>query len=132
MKRLAHAELRCDLDLAVLLSGLRGALREAGLPPVEVARLLTVSSELGRNALKYAGGGRLTVDMSGAAPRWVEVCAEDRGPGIADVAAALTDRFSTGGTLGLGLPGVRRLRDQLDIQTRSGEGTRVRARRWLP
>jgi anti-sigma regulatory factor (Ser/Thr protein kinase) len=130
--QLGHAELRGDLDLAVLLSGLRGALREAGLPPVEVARLLTVSSELGRNMLKYAGGGWLWVEMSGSAPRWVEVRAEDHGPGIADVAAALTDRFSTGGTLGLGLPGVRRMMDQLDIQTPVGAGTGVRARRWLP
>jgi serine/threonine-protein kinase RsbT len=62
----------------------------------------------------------------------LELVAEDRGPGIADVASALTDHVSTAGTLGLGLPGVRRLMDEFELDTAPGRGTRVRVVKWRP
>jgi serine/threonine-protein kinase RsbT len=90
-------------------------------------------SELGRNILKYGGGrGHLRVtlleDGNGVG---VEVKAIDHGPGFLDPDQALKDHFSTGGTLGLGLPGTARIMDTLEIESRPGAGATVTARKWV-
>jgi anti-sigma regulatory factor (Ser/Thr protein kinase) len=124
--------IRTEADLAVLLTRVGAACRHAQITDRESARALTVISELGRNILKYAGRGHIEVALHLAPPRRIDIEALDTGPGIADVQAALRDHFSTGGTLGLGLPGVKRLVDHLEILSTPGEGTVVKARRWLP
>ena len=63
--------------------------------------------------------------------RGIEIVAEDAGPGIADVKQAMQDRFSSSGTLGLGLPGVKRMMDEFELESQLGQGTRVRVRKWL-
>jgi serine/threonine-protein kinase RsbT len=120
-------------DLAILVSRLRAVLRGLGLADEESGRLLTTALELGRNIVKYAGHGTVTLDVD-PLPRGLllRVTAVDHGPGIPDVDAALRDHFSTGGTLGLGLPGVRRLMDRLDIVTAPGRGCRITAERLVP
>jgi serine/threonine-protein kinase RsbT len=119
-----------EADLALVAGHVARALRAARASDEECARVVTAVMELARNILKYARRGevRFGVEPRGRQVRcWIE--AVDDGPGIADVAQALSDHFSTGGTLGLGLPGVRRLMDQVAIDSAPGRGTRVRAER---
>ncbi|WP_326537985.1 ATP-binding protein [Pseudorhodoferax sp.] len=105
--------------------------QQVGARTLLATEAATVVSELGMNIVKYAGRGNMTVSLQAAARAYVEVLAEDRGPGIADLDLALTEHYSSRGTLGLGLPGVRRMSDEFDISSRPDAGTRVRARRWL-
>ena len=107
--------------------------RQVGFGEVDAAKVMTAASELARNILKYAGRGAILVaGLDGPRGLGVEVVAEDSGPGIADVEAALRDHFSTAGTLGLGLPGVRRMMDEFEIASAPGRGTRVTVRKWRP
>ena len=69
--------------------------------------------------------------VKGMSGRGIEIEAVDRGPGIADCEAAMQDHFSSGGTLGLGLPGVKRMMDEFSLESTLGEGTRVTARKWI-
>jgi serine/threonine-protein kinase RsbT len=97
--------------------------------------IATVASELGRNILKYGGGrGHLLVtwleDATGSGGG-VEIKAVDHGPGFGDIDAALKDHFSTGGTLGLGLPGAARIMDSLEIESLPGSGAIVTAKKWV-
>jgi serine/threonine-protein kinase RsbT len=107
----------------------------ASFGTAEVAMIATVASELGRNILKYGGGrGQLAVTwIEDGTPRGggVEIQAVDYGPGFVDVEAALRDHYSTGGTLGLGLPGAARIMDSLEIESQPGSGAIVTARKWV-
>ncbi len=121
-----------ETDMHALVGGLHRLLQAAHCDPLNVGRLVTAASELGYNILRYAGRGQITVRIGVLGGRRVcELVAEDHGPGIADLALALQDNFSTGSGLGLGLPGVRRLMDTFDIASQPGRGTRVTVRRWL-
>lgn len=91
------------------------------------AKIKTTLSELGYNILKYAKTGSLTLYRQDSPRKAVRVFAYDQGPGIPDIALALKDHYSSGGTLGLGLPGVKRLMDRLDIESKPGQGTQVSA-----
>lgn len=105
---------------------------ELGFPSSELALIATAISELARNVLSYAGRGEIRVEPVNSGGRaGIVLVAQDEGPGIADVERALQDGFSTGGGLGLGLPGVGRLMDELEVVSAPGEGTTVTARRWL-
>ena len=122
-----------DADVVQVLLRVREESGRAGLAESDRARAMTAASELATNILKYAGRGTITVRVIADVGRsGLEIVAEDRGPGIADVEAALRDHYSTSGTLGLGLPGVRRLMDEFEIDSAPGRGTRVRARKWRP
>ncbi len=97
-----------------------------GLTPVDAQSVATAVSELARNIIKYAGQGeilfqRASCDMS----RGIIVTARDNGPGIEDIDAAMQDHFSSSGTLGLGMPGVRRMRDEFTIDSTPGKLTVV-------
>jgi serine/threonine-protein kinase RsbT len=119
-----------DISTAVLGTG--SYCTTLGLDETASRMVATAASELARNILKYAGCGELRVrlyDQGGR--RGVEIEAIDRGPGIADAERALEDHFSSGGTLGLGLPGVRRLMDEFELASEPGRGTRVVARKWI-
>jgi len=119
-----------DLQLAVLRCQ-RSALLQ-GASDLERSVIATIVSELGSNVLKYAVQGTLElrrVRREGGAD--VEITVRDAGPGIPDVELALRDHYSSGRTLGLGLPGVRRMADALDISPTAGGGTTVRVRKRL-
>ena len=104
----------------------------AGFDATRASMLGTAASELVRNILKYAGSGELIIRVIDEQDRLgLELTAVDHGPGIADVAEAMKDHVSTGGTLGLGLPGVRRMMDDMTVDSVVGEGTTVSARMWL-
>ena len=104
----------------------------AGFDATRASMLATVASELVRNILKYAGTGELIIrTIEEDEQLGLELTAVDHGPGIRDIAQAMKDHVSTGGTLGLGLPGVKRMMDDMTVNSVVGKGTTVTARKWL-
>ena len=104
---------------------------QAGFTATDVTRIVTAASELARNIFKYAGEGVMRWHMIDAGSRsGIELQFIDQGPGIADTNLAMEGGYSTGGGLGLGLPGAKRLADELDVQTAAGKGTTVTLRKW--
>ncbi|BAU54291.1 anti-sigma regulatory factor [Mucilaginibacter gotjawali] len=98
---------------------------------VNQTRLLTAASELVRNMMRYANGGTCIIEVvSSGRINGVRLTFSDRGPGIPDIAAAMRDGFSTGKSLGLGLPGTKRLVNEFDIKSKVGEGTVVTILKW--
>jgi serine/threonine-protein kinase RsbT len=119
-----------DITPAVLRAG--EYCREAGFNEVGWRMISTVVSELAHNIIKYANQGNIQLrTIHSKTRRGVEVTAVDTGPGIPDVERAMQDHFSSSGTLGLGLPGVKRMMDDFDLQSTRGKGTRVCARKWI-
>lgn len=102
-----------------------------GFSQTDVTLIATAISELARNIVQYAGRGEIVLSVIEERTR-AGLCIEarDRGPGIVDVARALEDGYSTGGSLGLGLPGARRLLDELQVESEPGVGTVVRGTKW--
>ena len=131
---LSHFDIQAEADLhaAIVNVQFNKRLREV-FGAVDVAMIATVVSELGRNILKYGGGrGHLQVTwLDDGGPGGVEVKAIDSGPGFLNADDALKDHFSTGGTLGLGLPGTARIMDSLEIDSRPGAGATVTAKKWV-
>ena len=102
-----------------------------GFSLVDQTKIVTAASELARNTLDYGGGGTVRLETVENGPRrGLRLTFEDQGPGIADVAKAMTDGYTTGGGMGMGLPGTRRLVNEFEIVSRPGEGTRVTITRW--
>lgn len=102
-----------------------------GFSLVDQTKVVTAASELARNTLVYGGGGTVQLEtVHGAGRSGLRLVFEDHGPGIPDVALALTDGYTTGRGLGLGLSGAKRLSNEFEIQTRVGEGTRVSITKW--
>lgn len=123
--------LRSDDDVVRARTRVRQLCVEIGLSLVEQTKVVTAASELARNTLRHGGGGECVikiVDVAGT--RGVSMKFLDRGPGIADVALALTDGYTSGGGLGLGLGGAKRLVDDFDLQTEVGGGTIVTIVKW--
>lgn len=125
--------IRCDEDVVRVRARVKAAAARAGLGLVDQTKIVTAASELARNALDYGGGGEAFVEVAREAGRsGVRVLVSDEGPGIPDIAKALTDRFTTGGGMGLGLGGAKRLSNEFDIRSVPGQGTRVTVARWRP
>jgi serine/threonine-protein kinase RsbT len=124
--------IRSDMDAGrVALEATRYS-QAAGFDETPSRMIATAVSELVHNILKYAGSGEIRLrQVKGKGCRGIEIEAVDRGPGIADCEAAMRDHFSSGGTLGLGLPGVERMMDEFSLESTPGEGTRVTARKWI-
>jgi serine/threonine-protein kinase RsbT len=120
-------------DIAVARNEVRLIANALGFRLIDQTRLATVASELSRNVVKYAGRGRLIAQPIAAADgrEGLRLIFEDNGPGIADVAAAMRDGFSTGRGLGCGLPGSQRLVNEFQIESELGRGTRVTVVRWI-
>ena len=121
-------------DLLRVRTVLRQHAVHAGFGLVDQTKLVTAGSELARNILRYAGGARADLRVEAVESNGrvgLRATFTDQGPGIADLEAALGDGYSTGGTLGLGLPGARRLVDDFDITTAPGQGTCVVITKWM-
>ena len=124
-------ELRSANDVVAVRQLVRTWAIEAGFSLVDQTKMVTAASELARNTIDYGGGGVARLELlTEGARRGLRVSFEDEGPGIPDVEKALTDHFTTGNGLGLGLGGARRLVNEFDISSRRGEGTRVVITRW--
>ena len=123
--------LRNQNDIVLGRQAVRRLAQEQGFSLVDQTKLVTAASELARNALIYGGGGELKWEkLVDGAKRGVRLVFEDHGPGIADIAQAMTDGWTSGNGLGLGLTGARRLVNEFELQTTVGVGTRVIIARW--
>ncbi|AQZ64544.1 anti-sigma B factor RsbT [[Actinomadura] parvosata subsp. kistnae] len=104
---------------------------EIGLSLVDQTKIVTAASELARNALVYGGGGDVRIEIVTNGPRrGLKLIFTDEGPGIPDIEQALTDGWTTGGGMGLGLGGSRRLVDEFDLVSEPGKGTTVTVTKW--
>jgi serine/threonine-protein kinase RsbT len=104
---------------------------ELGFSLVDQTKIITAASELGRNTITHGGGGQAMVEViNDGMRRGLRLTFEDKGPGIADIATAMRDGYSTGNGLGLGLSGSKRLANEFAITSAPGEGTRVVITRW--
>jgi serine/threonine-protein kinase RsbT len=127
-----HRTIRSETDASrtVLESTLYS--REAGFDETPSRMIATAVSELVRNILKYAGSGEIRLRrVKDFSRRGIEIEVVDQGPGIEDCEAAMRDHFSSSGTLGMGLPGVKRMMDEFSLESTPGEGTRVTVRKWI-
>lgn len=123
--------LRGSEDIVRMRQAVREQAVQQGLSLVDQTKLVTAASELGRNAIDYGGGGEVTIAvLANGAKRGVRLEFTDQGPGIADIELALRDGYTTGGGLGLGLGGAKRLCNEFAIESRPGAGTRVTVARW--
>ncbi len=122
---------RSSPDVVLARQATRTWAIEAGLGLVDQTKIVTAVSELARNTVDYGGGGSMTLELVEEGGRTgLRLTLEDRGPGIADINLALTDGYTTGSGMGLGLSGSRRLVNDFDIWSQPGEGTRVTITRW--
>jgi len=103
---------------------------EAGLSLVDQTKIVTAASELARNTLDYGGGGHVVAEQLAVPRRGVRLTFVDNGPGIRNIDEALRDGFTTGGGLGLGLGGAKRLSSEFSIDSAPGQGTRIMIARW--
>jgi len=123
--------IRSGDDVVRVRQAVRARAIEIGLSLVDQTKIITAASELARNTLDYGGGGEVTVEVvQTGARRGVRLSFEDWGPGIPDIAKALTDHYTTGGGLGLGLGGAKRLSNEFHIESTPGVGTRIVIARW--
>ena len=123
--------IRAQDDIVKVRQIVRAKAAEIGLSLVDQTKIVTAASELARNALDYGGGGRMHSQiLNDFGRRGLRLTFEDSGPGIADVEQALRDGFTTGGGLGLGLGGAKRLCNEFKIDTEPGRGTRITIARW--
>ncbi|GLI83540.1 anti-sigma regulatory factor [Rossellomorea marisflavi] len=110
----------------------RNVAKELGFGTVDQARITTAISELARNIYLYAGTGQICIEkLLDAGKKGVRIIALDEGPGITDIRKVMEDGYSTSGGLGAGLPGVKRLMDEFNVDSVPGEGTDIRATKWL-
>ena len=122
---------RTSDDVVLIRQQARAWAVEMGFSLVDQTKLVTATSELARNTVDYGGGGVVHFQMlSDGLRNGLRLVFEDQGPGIADLDLALKDGWTSGGGLGLGLSGARRLVNEFDIQSTVGEGTRVTITKW--
>jgi serine/threonine-protein kinase RsbT len=118
-------------DVVAVRHAVRQRAVELAFNLVDQTKIVTAASELARNTVQYGGGGRVTIEaVEDLGRRGIRLTFEDDGPGIADVELAMKDGFTTGGGLGLGLSGARRLSNDFRIESTPGKGTRVVITRW--
>lgn len=120
-----------DRDIVLARQKGRAMAVELGFSSVDATLIATAISELARNIVSYAQSGKIVLRrIRGLSRVGIVIIASDHGPGISDVPQALRDGFSTSGSLGLGLPGVRRLMDDFGITSQPGQGTTVTVKKW--
>jgi serine/threonine-protein kinase RsbT len=126
-----EAPLKSAQDIVFARQLVRREAQQLGLSLVDQTKLVTAASELARNALIYGLGGEMTAEViENGGRRGLRLTFTDHGPGIPNLELALTDGWTSGDGLGMGLSGARRLVNDFEIQSRVGEGTRVTITRW--
>jgi serine/threonine-protein kinase RsbT len=122
---------RSQNDVVLVRQIVRKWAAELGFSLVDLTKIVTAASELARNTLIHGGGGSVVLEaLQEGARRGIRLTFEDQGPGIPDVEQALRDGYTTGGGLGLGLGGSKRLMSEFQIVSKVGEGTRVIVAKW--
>jgi serine/threonine-protein kinase RsbT len=124
-------ELQTSEHVVAVRQAVRQRAIDLGFSLVDQTKIITAASELGRNAIQHGGGGRAYLEViHDGARRGLRLTFEDHGPGIPDIGLAMKDGYSTGGGLGLGLSGAKRLCNEFAITSSAAEGTRVVITRW--
>lgn len=128
----ATLPVRSGEDVVRVRQAVRSVAMDLGFSLVDQTKVITAASELARNTLTYGGGGEVRIErlLQGQKRAGVRLTFEDRGPGISNIDLALTDGYTTGNGLGLGLNGARKLSHEFDIWSQPGVGTRVTITRW--
>ena len=120
-----------EIDVIPFRNRLKEYAVKIGMSAVNQTKIITAASELARNMLKYANGGKVTIEVvSKGRENGIRLIFKDEGPGIADIRLAMQDGYSTAKSLGLGLPGTKRLVSEFDIQSQIGKGTVVTVTKW--
>jgi serine/threonine-protein kinase RsbT len=120
-----------EQDVVLARQAVRKAAQQLGFSIVEQTKIITAASELVRNAIVYGGGGILEMEMvEKNSRRGLQLIVSDQGPGIKDLSLAMKDGYTTGGGLGMGLPGTKRLVNDFAITSEPGAGTIVTVTRW--
>ena len=123
--------LQSSEDIVRVRQAVRAWAVELGFGLVDQTKIVTAASELARNTVDYGGGGQVKFEsLNDGMRRGLRLTFEDQGPGIENLELALTDGYTTGGGLGLGLSGARRLSNEFSIDSSPGQGTRVMIARW--
>jgi serine/threonine-protein kinase RsbT len=128
-----QGEVRIDDEshIVTVRKTIRDAATRLGFGITDVTRIVTAASELARNIFHYAGIGVMRWrDIEDSSRIGIELTFEDHGPGIADLELAMGEGYSTSGGLGMGLPGSKRLMDEMEIQSQIGRGTTVTVMKW--
>ena len=123
--------LRSTEDIAIVRQAVRVWASEIGFGLIDQTKIVTATSELGRNTVQHGLGGTARIEVLNDGPRkGIRITFEDSGPGIPDIELAMRDGYSTGGGMGLGLSGSKRLSNEFAIESEVGRGTRVTIARW--
>ena len=123
--------IRTSTDVVMVRQSVRALAAQLGFSLVDQTKIVTAASELARNALEHGGGGTAKLEVVTQGIRnGIRLTFEDKGPGIPDVKLAMTDGYTTGNGMGLGLSGSKRLVSELNVVTKVGEGTSVTATKW--
>jgi serine/threonine-protein kinase RsbT len=131
VQRSETMSIKTAADVVLVRQAVRKLAVEQGLSLVDQTKIVTAASELARNTLDYGGGGQLQLEtLQEGNRRGVRLTFEDKGPGIPDIDLALKDGFTTGGGLGMGLSGSKRLVNEFNIVSRVGEGTTITIAKW--
>ncbi|WP_375472280.1 anti-sigma regulatory factor [uncultured Nostoc sp.] len=131
MEKTETINIQSSTDVVLVRQAVRQLAVEIGFGLVDQTKIVTAASELARNTIDYGGGGTVKLEtLEQGRRRGLRLTFEDRGPGIPDIELALKDGFTTGGGLGMGLSGAKRLANEFEIQSVVGEGTQVTIVRW--
>lgn len=126
-----HIDIFNDMDVVSVRQQIRQVCRAMGFRDAETLSVVIAASEIARNIVVYANQGEMTIsEISSCGNVGLLIVAKDCGPGIEHLELAMEDGYSTGNTLGFGLPGAKRLMDQFTIKSKPGEGTEVRMIKW--
>jgi serine/threonine-protein kinase RsbT len=133
VERSDELTLKAGEDIVRLRQTVRERAIHVGFSLVDQTKVVTAASELGRNTIQYGGGGKACVEIvANGSRRGLRLVFSDDGPGIADLSLAMKEGYTSGGGLGLGLPGAKKLSDEFAIDSAPGKGTRVTIVRWKP
>jgi serine/threonine-protein kinase RsbT len=128
-----HIPIRFDTDIVEARLAARHLAAELGFTGSDLALIATAVSEIARNIVEYAKPGEMVITpVLDGGRRGIAVVAKDSGPGIADVARAMEEGYTSARGLGMGLPGARRLMDEFEITSKLGKGTIVTMKKWTP
>jgi len=130
-KSLSPIEITSTEGVIVVRQKVRELASDIGFGAVDQTRIATAVSELARNIYQFAGKGAVTIFSLEGDRKGIRIVCEDNGPGIADIELVMADGYSTVKSLGLGLPGAKRLMDEFQIESEPGKGTKVTIIKWL-
>lgn len=132
MTDVVQIAIRSDSDIVMVRQQARALAKELGFSASDLTLIATALSELARNIVEYAQQGEIILSqIKQGELRGLVIVARDSGPGIADIERAMLDGYSTGKGLGLGLPGAKRLMDEFEITSCVGQGTTIKATKWV-